>query len=84
MAAAITMNDPLPTSVPCLKPNGSNWAIFSMWFQEAMEANQKWGHFDGFTACPVPADPSKPTDDEKKAMATWDLDETLSRYMLSQ
>ena len=84
MAAAITMNDPLPTSVPCLKPNGSNWAIFSMRFQEAMEANQKWGHFDGSTACPVPADPSKPTDDEKKAMAAWDLDETVSCYMLSQ
>ena len=84
MAAAITMNDPLPTSVPRLEPNGSNWAIFSMRFQEAMEANQKWGHFDGSTAHPVPADPSKPTDDEKKAMAAWDLDETISHYMLSQ
>ena len=84
MATAITMNDPLPTSVPRLKPNGSNWAIFSMRFQEAMEANQKWGHFDGSTARPVPADPSKPTDDEKKAMAAWDLDETVSCYMLSQ
>jgi len=40
MAAATTMNDPLPTSVPRLDPTGSNWAIFSMRFQEAMEATR--------------------------------------------
>ncbi|KAI9459736.1 hypothetical protein BJY52DRAFT_1186356 [Lactarius psammicola] len=39
-AIPAAMNDPLPTSVPCLDPTGSNWAIFSMRFQEAMEANQ--------------------------------------------
>jgi hypothetical protein len=43
MAAATTMKDPLPTSVPHLEPTGPNWPIFSMRFQEAMEANQKWG-----------------------------------------
>ena len=84
MAAASIMNDPLPTSVPRLEPTGSNWAIFSMRFQEAMEANQKWGHFSGSVTCPVPVDTQKPTDDEKKAMSAWDLDETISRYMLSQ
>src|ERR1700735_932353 len=84
MAAASIMNDPLPTSVPRLKPTGSNWAIFSMRFQEAMKANQKWGHFSGSVTCPVPVDTQKPTDDEKKAMSAWDLDETISRYMLSQ
>ncbi len=26
--AANTMSDPLPTSVPRLKPNGSNWVVF--------------------------------------------------------
>ena len=84
MAAAATMNDPLPTSVPRLKPNGSNWAIFSMQFEDAMEANQKWGHFDGSTPHPIYFNPKNHTDEEKKAMATWDLDETISRSMLSQ
>ena len=84
MATAITMNDPLPTSIPCLKTTGSNWAIFSMRFQEAMEANQKWGHFIGSIARPVPADVNKPTNAEKKAMSEWDQDETISCYLLSQ
>ena len=84
MAAAITISDPLPTSVPRLETNGSNWAIFSMRFQEAMEANQKWGHFDGTATRPVPADAAKPTPDEVKAGAAWDQDENIARYLLSQ
>ena len=78
MATAITISDPLPTSVPHLETNGSNWAIFSMRFQEAMEANQKWGHFDGTTTRPVPADTAKPTPDEVKAGAAWDQDENMA------
>ena len=84
MAAAITISDPLPTSVPRLETNGSNWAIFSMRFQEAMEANQKWGHFDSTATCPVPADASKPTPDEFKAGVAWDQDENVTQYLLSQ
>jgi transposase InsO family protein len=79
-----TMNDPLPTSIPRLEPTGSNWAIFSMRFQEAMEANRKWGHFDDSTPRPDPADTSKPTDEEKKAMSDWDQEEVVARYLLSQ
>ncbi|KAI9429466.1 hypothetical protein H4582DRAFT_2089143 [Lactarius indigo] len=78
------MNDPLPTSVPPLDPTGSNWAIFSMCFQEAMEASQKWGHFTSKSKCPVMADPVKPMDDEKKAIAEWTQDETIAKYLLSQ
>ena len=78
MAAAITISDPLPTSVPHLETNGSKWAIFSMRFQEAMEANNKWGQFDGTTTCPVPADTAKPTPDEVKAGAAWDQDENVA------
>ena len=78
MAAAITISDPLPTSVPCLETNGSNWVIFSMCFQEAMEANQKWGHFDGTTLCPVPKDTLKPTTDKVKAGEAWDQDENIA------
>jgi len=74
-----TLSDPLATSVPRLDPTGSNWAIFAMRFQEAMEANQKWSHFTGTPGRPTPADSSKPTDEEKKAIAEWDQDEARKR-----
>src|ERR1700733_4468449 len=79
-----TLSDPLATSVPRLDPTGSNWAIFAIRFQEAMEANQKWSHFTGTPGRPTPADSSKPTDEEKKAIAKWDQDEVVSHYLLSQ
>jgi len=81
---AATISDPLPTTLPRLEPAGSNWAIFSMHFQEAMEANQKWQHFNGTSAHPVPVDDKNPTNVEAKAMAAWDQDETVARYLLSQ
>ncbi len=84
LTATNNMSDPLPTSIPHLEPNGSNWAIFSMHFQEAMEANQKWGHFDGMTPCPVPANATTPTDAEQKAVANWRQDEIVTKYLLSQ
>jgi hypothetical protein len=40
-----------------------------MCFQEAVEASNKWGDFNSSTAQPTPADPTKVTDDEKKAIA---------------
>jgi len=52
------MSDPLATSVPRLDPTGSNWAIFAMRFQEAMEANQKWKHFTGTPGRPTPPLPT--------------------------
>ena len=68
MAAAVTENPSITIpNIPCLKPSGSNWAIFLLRFQEAMEANWKWGHFDRSSMHPTAADPSKPTDDEKAA-----------------
>ena len=29
----------LPQNIPHLEPDGSNWAIFAIWFREAMQAN---------------------------------------------
>ena len=78
------MNDPLPTTVPRLEPTGANWAIFSMCFQEVMEANQKWSHFDGTLTYPIPVDDKNITADEQKAIDAWNLEETVTRYMLSQ
>ena len=55
-----------------------------MWFQEAMEANQKWSHFTSTPGCPTPADPNKLMEEEKKAIADWNQDDVVSRYLLSQ
>jgi hypothetical protein len=69
MPTSNPMSDPYATSVPRLEPTGSNWVIFSMRFQEAMEANQKWGHFDGSATRPAPTDDKNPTDDKTKAQS---------------
>ena len=55
-------------SIPCLEPNGSNWAIFSMHFEEAMLASQKWGHFDGTSTRLTPKDLKAIEATEQKAM----------------
>ena len=78
------MFNPYANSVPHLKPNGSNWVIFSICFQEAMEANLKWSHFDSSATCPVPKDAKNPTDDENKSRLAWDQDEVMACYPLSQ
>jgi len=74
----------LPSNIPHLETDGLNWAIFIMCFQEVMQANQKWGHFDGSSTCPIPANANKPTNDKKAAMADWDHEESIVLYMLSQ
>ncbi len=85
MATAVTENPSITIpNVPRLELSGSNWAIFLLRFQEAMEANQKWGHFDGSSTHPAPVDPDKPTDDEKAAQAEWDRNEMVAKYLLTQ
>ena len=78
------MSDPYANSVPHLEPNGSNWAIFSMRFQEAMEDNLKWSHFDGSATCPVLKDAKNPTDGKNKSRLAWDQDKVMAHYLLSQ
>ena len=45
--------DTLPSSVPKLDASGLNWAVFSLRFQDAIEAKDYWGHFDGMSKCPI-------------------------------
>ena len=45
--------DTLPLSIPKLEVSGLNWAIFSLHFQDAIEAKGYWGHFDGTAPQPV-------------------------------
>jgi len=57
---------------------------FSLQFQEAMEANRKWGHFNRSSKRPASADPDKPTNEEKAAQADWDQNKTVVKYLLTQ
>ncbi|OJA15736.1 hypothetical protein AZE42_14118, partial [Rhizopogon vesiculosus] len=47
--------DTLPSNVPKLEIKGTNWAIFSLRLQIAVEAKELWKHFDGSTPRPVGA-----------------------------
>ena len=53
MSSVTALADSLPSSVPKLDSSGLNWAIFSLHFQDAVEAKGYWGHFDGSTPCPT-------------------------------
>ena len=58
MSTSVTVTslaDTLPLSVLKLEASGLNWAIFSLCFQDAVEAKGYWGHFDGTEPCPVVA-----------------------------
>src|SRR5713226_7005116 len=81
-ATATVPSDSFPSTVLKLDPTGSNWAIFSICFEEALSAHDRWGHFDGTTA--KPAVSSLPTQVELNAVATWEKEEWIAHYMLSQ
>lgn len=51
MSAPVTIEH-LPSNVPQLEHDGSNWAIFKGSFREAMRATQRWSYFDGTTVRP--------------------------------
>ncbi|KAL5520228.1 hypothetical protein ACEPAG_9441 [Sanghuangporus baumii] len=40
-------HDTLPTSIPTLETSEKNWLLYSLHFQLAVKAKEKWGHFDG-------------------------------------
>jgi len=42
-----SLSDTLPSSIPKLDASSINWAIFSIRFQDAIEAKGFWNHFDG-------------------------------------
>ena len=74
----------LPTNIPRLEPDGSNWAIFAIRFREAMQANRRWNFFDGTYTRPKANDASNVTSAEAESMAKWDYDDQVARYLLSQ
>jgi len=74
MSTQSVSHDTLPNSVPKLDPRGENWAIFKIRFQNAMEAKEKWAHFDD--------QQKRPTDAAEAA--EWDKNERMAKYMLTQ
>ena len=67
---ATALADTLPSSIPKLEASGLNWAIFSLRFQDAVEAKGYWGHFDGTESRPATATAgASPTDEELAVIA---------------
>jgi hypothetical protein len=70
--------------IPCLDPEGANWANFTMCFKGAMITSRHWGYFDGSKKCSAPADKDKPTNTEVEAMEHWDSKDQIAGYLLIQ
>ena len=96
---ATSLADTLPSSVLKLDASGLNWAVFSLCFQDAVEAKGYWGHFDGTSECPtmlkledlpvtsaadVPAPVAPSPEDIAAAISQWDKDEWLTKSLLTQ
>ena len=64
----------------CLNSNGSNWATFPLLFQVIDPIRSV--RFDGNSILLVPADASKPADNEKDELVRWDRNEAAAHYML--
>ena len=83
-------NDTLPTSIPKLDHHGENWAIFKIRFQNAMEAKDKWGHFNGSSSRPplpeqtllfteAEATENESVAEEVDLVAKWDKNERTAK-----
>jgi len=74
----------LLTAIPHLQNDTSNWAIFTMYFQKAMEAMHCWGHFDGTTICPILKDAAHLTNVESQTIKEWEKEGCAVQYHLSR
>jgi hypothetical protein len=71
-----TLTDSLPSDVPKLLSTGTNWAIFNLHFSSAIQAKDKWGHFDGTVTSPMPSNPPLPS--ELATVTQWTKDEAAA------
>ena len=90
-----SLSDSLPSSIPKLNASGLNWAIFSVCFEDVIQAKGFWGHFDGTSTCPsaLPVSvtdvdgnvmTSPPSDVEITAIDKWDKDKCSPKSLLTQ
>src|SRR6266850_6843249 len=82
--SSMALSDQLPGSIPKLDPTGVNWAIFSVRFQDAIEAKGFWGHFDDSEPCPVAVNQELPTDTEKSRISQWKKNKRSAKSLLMQ
>ena len=89
-----SLSDSLPSSIPKLDASGLNWAIFSVRFQDAIEAKGFWSHFDGTGSRPNIAQvsvtapdgvvTSTPSTTDLAMAEKWDKDELSAKSLLTQ
>lgn len=91
-----SLSDSLPSSILKLDVSGLNWVIFSVHFQDAVEAKGFWSYFDGTSPCPTadavsvtnPADGTvkvtPPSNDDLAAVDKWVKDERSAKSLLTQ
>ena len=92
-------SDTLPSSIPKLDASGINWAIFSVRFQDAIEAKGFWNHFDGSSIRPeqtytpqitdtdgttTGGTPIIPPDELAASQYQWDKDKHSAKSLLTQ
>jgi hypothetical protein len=78
-STATALANTLPLSIPRLDASGLNWAVFSLRFQDAVEAKGFWGHFDGSDEKPTMTIPYSAAEIEK-----WEKDERSAKSLLTQ
>jgi len=99
MSTTVTTNT-LLSNVPKLDVTGKNWAIYQIWFTQAVQSKGVWGHLDGTTPCPTGTPAVVPpttegTDGEggqppaapvidTALLVTWQKDEALALDLLTQ
>ena len=84
MSTLVAPIDELPANIPHLKPDATNWVLFSLRFREAMQVARRWEYFDGTKPRPTSNDPSAPTNAEIEAQKLWDHEDIVACYLLSQ
>ena len=87
MSSITALADSLPSSIPKLDSASLNWAIFSLHFQDAVEAKGYWGYFDGSTPCPTPitvAAEDQTMMIDNSPVEQWNKEERLAKSLLTQ
>src|SRR6266567_545842 len=89
------LSDSLPSSIPKLNSTSLNWAIFSVRFQDAVEAKGCWGHFYGSEPRPVVSAVTTTAEGDEDAQMKlaealamqqlqWDKNERSAKSLLTQ
>ncbi|KAF9016881.1 hypothetical protein BDZ89DRAFT_909920, partial [Hymenopellis radicata] len=74
-----TITDSLPANVPMLSTQGENWNIFLLRFSAAVQARNRWNHFNGSYPRPSLISPSTQLVSD---LTTWERGEAVARNLL--